>query len=131
MTEKNGIYKCNICGNVVEVIEAYQGELVCCGKPMDLLEEKTQAEEGKEKHVPVVETSGSKVKVKVGSIDHPMEKEHYIELIQILGDGEVIASARLKPGEKPEAEFSLDDIPEGTKITARELCNIHGLWISN
>lgn len=127
MAKQDAIYKCEICGNVASVIEAHQGQLVCCGKEMKLLEEKTVKQEGKEKHVPVVEINGNKVKIEVGSIPHPMEKNHYIELIEILADDRVIASARLNPGEKPEAEFCLEST-EG--IIARELCNIHGLWKS-
>ena len=126
MAKQDGIYKCNICGNIVSVIEAHQGELVCCGQPMELLEEKTQ-EEGKEKHVPVVEIEGNNVKVKVGDVPHPMEPEHHIVLIQLVKDGKIIAGKRLKPGQKPEAEFCLENT-DG--ITARELCNVHGLWTS-
>jgi len=127
MAKKNGIYKCEVCGNVVSVIQASGGELVCCGKPMVLQVEKFTETEGKEKHIPVLEISGNDVKVMVGSVPHPMQDDHYISLIEILGDGEVIASARIYPGEKPEAEFCLDST-EG--ITARAYCNIHGLWRS-
>lgn len=127
MTEKNGIYKCEICGNVVSVIEAHGGELVCCGKAMVLFEEKAIEQEGNEKHVPIVEVDGDKVKVKVGSVPHPMEEGHFIELIQILKDGEIVAEKRLKPSDAPEAEFCLENT-EG--ITAREVCNLHGLWKS-
>ncbi|MBW2981552.1 desulfoferrodoxin [Candidatus Woesearchaeota archaeon] len=127
MAEQNGIYKCEICGNVVSVIEANKGELVCCGQPMKLLEEKTAKQEGKEKHVPVVEIYEDKVAVKIGSVPHPMEENHFIELIQILKDEKVIAEKRLFPGDEPKAEFCLKDA-EGIK--ARELCNVHGLWIN-
>jgi superoxide reductase len=129
MAEQNAIYKCELCGNVVSVLDAGSGELICCGQPMKLMEPKTGTEEGKEKHVPVVEVNGDKVKVKVGSIPHPMEENHYIELIQVLGDGDVLAGYRPSPGEKPEAEWELKGA-ENTKITARALCNVHGLWIS-
>ena len=125
MAELNGIYKCNICGNVVSVLEAGQGDLVCCGQPMELLEEKTTAQEGKEKHVPVIEIIESGVRVKVGSVPHPMEEKHYIELIQLIKDGNVVIGKRLKPGDRPVVEFCIKDA-EGLK--ARELCNIHGLW---
>ena len=128
MAEQDAIYKCSVCGNVVEVLEAYQGTLVCCGKDMILQEAHAKEQEGNEKHVPVVEISGNNVKVKVGSVPHPMEKEHWIGLIEILGEGQVIASARLNPGEKPEADFCLDQPAEG--ITARCYCNVHGLWKS-
>lgn len=126
MNQKNGIYKCEVCGNIVQLITVGAGELVCCGQPMNLLEEKTE-DEGREKHVPVIENTEKGVKIKVGSVPHPMESEHYIELIEVLGDGQVIASYHPSPGEKPEAEFHLSST-EG--ITARILCNIHGLWKS-
>ncbi|MAG20345.1 desulfoferrodoxin [archaeon] len=124
MARINGIYKCNVCGNVVEVLEAKSPEIVCCNENMKLFEEKTE-EEGTEKHKPILEIDGEKVKVKVGSVEHPMEDEHWIELIEILGDGKIIASSRPYPGEKPEAEFCLSST-EG--ISARALCNVHGLW---
>ncbi len=125
MTKINEIYKCEICGNVVSVIEAGQGQLVCCGQPMKLLEEKTEEQEGKEKHVPVVEINGNNLKVKVGSVAHPMEEKHFIELIQIIKNDDIVAGKRLHVGEKPEAEFCLKNT-EG--ISARALCNVHGLW---
>ena len=124
MARLNGIYKCGICGNIVSVIEAYDGDLVCCGQNMKLLEEKIK-EEGKEKHIPIVGVKDGKIKVKVGSIEHPMEERHWIELIQIMKGDKVLFEKRLYPGEKPEAEFCLENI-DGIK--ARELCNIHGLW---
>ena len=122
MTKERQIFKCNICGNIVEVLHTGAGELVCCGQPMELLKEKTE-ETGQEKHVPVIEKIGEKVKVKVGSIAHPMEENHYIEWIEIIIDGKVCRKL-LKPGDKPEAEFST----KAEKIEAREYCNIHGLW---
>ena len=125
MTKIGEIYKCEICGNVVSVIEAGGGELVCCGQPMTLLEEKTAKHEGKEKHVPVIEAFDGGVKIKIGSVPHPMEEKHYIELIQLVKDGDIVIGKRLKPGHKPEAEFCLTDV-KGLK--ARALCNIHGLW---
>ncbi|RMF55109.1 desulfoferrodoxin, partial [Candidatus Woesearchaeota archaeon] len=118
-------YKCEICGNVVSVLEAHGGELVCCGKPMKLIEEKTSQQEGKEKHVPVVTVDGSKVTVKVGSVDHPMEENHFIEMIQLLKEGKVIFCRKLKPGDKPVAEFYVEN---ADGIKARAYCNIHGLW---
>jgi superoxide reductase len=122
MTELNQIYKCNVCGNIVEVLHAGVGQLVCCGQPMELLAEKT-VDVGLEKHVPVIEKIGNKVKVKVGSVPHPMEQKHYIEWIEIIADGKTCRKF-LKPGEKPEAEFEIT----AQKIGAREYCNIHGLW---
>ena len=128
MAEKNGIYKCSVCGNVVSVIEAHDGELVCCGKPMDLLEEKTKAEEGKEKHVPVIEAIEGGVRVKVGDVPHPMEAEHYIELIQVFVDDKLVVEKRIYPGDEPAAGFCCLAKTEGVK--ARALCNVHGLWRS-
>lgn len=116
------IYKCNVCGNIVEVLFAGSGTLVCDGQPMILLVEKTE-DEGKEKHVPVVEKEGNKIKIKIGSIPHPMEKEHYIQWIEIITDGRVYRKF-LKPDDKPEAEFEVST----NEIVAREHCNIHGLW---
>ncbi|MDH5754874.1 MAG: desulfoferrodoxin [Candidatus Bathyarchaeota archaeon] len=125
MTEQKQIYRCNICGNIVEVLHAGVGQLVCCGQPMELLTEKTE-DVGLEKHVPIIEKVGNKVKVKVGSVPHPMEQKHYIEWIEIIADGRVYRKF-LKPRDKPEAEFEIT----ADKIEAREYCNIHGLWKSS
>jgi len=123
MTEKLQIYKCEVCGNIVEVLHEGAGELVCCGQPMILREENT-VDAAKEKHVPVVEKTAGGVKVKVGSVAHPMEEKHYIEWIEIISDGKVYRQF-LKPGDTPEATF---DIEAGDDVTAREYCNLHGLW---
>jgi len=122
MTQKLQIYKCEICGNIVEVLHEGVGQLVCCGQPMKLFEEKS-AEEGKEKHLPVAEKTAKGLKVKVGSIPHPMEEKHHIEWIQVVTkDG---ADRRfLQPGLSPEAEF----VGEEGVVSVREYCNIHGLW---
>jgi superoxide reductase len=125
MAENKKIYKCNICGNIVHVMHAGVGELVCCGEPMELLEEKTE-DEGQEKHVPVIEKTENGVKVKVGSVPHPMEDAHYIEWISIIADGKVCTKF-LKPGDAPEAEFCIS----AEKIEAKEYCNVHGLWKSS
>ena len=122
MTEIMNVYKCDICGNIVEVLHGGAGQLVCCGQPMKLLAEKTQ-DAGLEKHVPVIEKVGHKVKVKVGSVPHPMEKNHYIEWIEITVDGKTFREF-LRPGSKPEADF---EIAIG-KMKAREYCSVHGLW---
>lgn len=110
---------------MVEVVHVGGGELVCCKKPMQLLEAKTE-DEGREKHVPVIEKTDSGVKVKVGSVPHPMEDSHYIEWIELLADGRSYKRF-LKPGEAPEAEFEIS----AEKVTAREYCNVHGLWKSS
>ena len=122
MTEKLQIYKCEICGNIVEVLHGGDGELVCCGQPMKNLAAKT-ADVGKEKHVPVIEKIAGGIKVKVGSVPHPMEEKHYIEWIEVIADGKAYRQF-LKPGEAPEAIFKI----EAKTITAREYCNVHGLW---
>lgn len=127
MAEKNKIYKCNICGNIVSVINAGEGELVCCGQPMEMLIPKGLEQEGKEKHVPIVSTEGDKVKIQVGSEPHPMTEEHHIQLIQVLRDGCVVEGKRLYPRDKPEVEFTLAD---NLNIKVRALCNIHGLWMN-
>ncbi|MCD6170140.1 MAG: desulfoferrodoxin [Candidatus Latescibacteria bacterium] len=124
MTGQKQIYKCNICRNIVEVLHAGAGQLVCCGQPMELLAEKTE-DKAMEKHVPVIEKTETGVGVKVGSIPHPMEKNHYIEWIEVIADGRVYRRF-LKPGDKPQAEFEI----RAENITAREYCNIHGLWKS-
>jgi len=122
MTEKLQIYKCEVCGNIVEVLHEGAGELVCCGQPMILCEENT-VDAAKEKHVPVVEKTTGGVKVKVGSVAHPMEEKHYIEWIEIISDGKAYRQF-LKPGDAPEATFDI----EAGDVTAREYCNLHGLW---
>jgi superoxide reductase len=124
MTNRMQVYKCEICGNIVEVLHPGGGELVCCGKPMTLLEEKT-ADSATEKHVPVVEKAESSTTVKVGSVPHPMEEKHYIEWIEIVTDS-VVKRKYLKPGEAPEAMFDC----KGDVSFAREYCNVHGLWKS-
>lgn len=120
----NAVYKCNVCGNIVEVVHVGGGELVCCGQPMELLDEKTQ-DQGMEKHVPVMEKTENGLKVKVGSVKHPMEEKHFIEWIEIVADG-TSCKKFLKPGQKPGAEFCI----AGKNSTARAYCNVHGLWKS-
>ena len=122
MAEKLQIYKCEACGNIVEVLHGGGGELVCCGEPMKLLVENT-VDAAKEKHVPVIEKVDGGVKVKVGSVAHPMEESHYIEWVEIIADGEAYRQF-LNPGEAPEATFCI----KADQITAREYCNLHGLW---
>ena len=122
MAEKLQIYKCAVCGNIVEVVHGGVGELVCCGQPMELLDEKT-ADAATEKHVPVIEKIDGGYKVKVGSVPHPMQDEHYIEWIELLADGKAYRQF-LEPGMAPEAVFNV----EAESISAREYCNVHGLW---
>jgi superoxide reductase len=123
MTEKLQIYKCEICGNIVEMLHAGEGELVCCGAPMKLFQENT-VDAAKEKHIPVIEKIEGGFRVKVGSVAHPMEDKHYIEWIEVITEDGKVYRQFLHPGEKPEAVFKID----ASKITAREYCNLHGLW---
>ena len=124
MTEKLQIYKCEICGNIVEVLHPGKGQLVCCGQPMKLFEAKT-ADSSTEKHVPVVTKEGDGYRVVVGSTLHPMEEKHYIEWIELIVDG-VAYRQFLNPGDKPEAFFKV----QGDNVKVREYCNVHGLWES-
>ncbi|MBU0684126.1 MAG: desulfoferrodoxin [Candidatus Omnitrophota bacterium] len=123
MTRLRELYRCEICGNVVEITHEGAPSLVCCGEPMKKLVAKTQ-DEGKEKHVPVVEGIDAGTKVTVGSIAHPMEEKHYIKFIEVLSAGRVIR-VELKPGQSPSAEVCLlkSEIQE-----VREFCTVHGLW---
>ena len=123
MTELNEIYKCEICGNIVQMIHGGPGELVCCGQPMVLLDEQT-AEMKLEKHVPVIERDGDLVKVYVGSTQHPMEENHHIEWVEILTPGGGCRKF-LNAGDAPEADFGAD---MAAVKSAREYCNVHGLW---
>lgn len=127
MTELNQIYRCNVCGNMVEVINTGAGELVCCGQPMELLVER-QTDVGPEKHIPIVEKTDQGIKVKVGEVPHPMEENHYIQWIEVLSGGKIYRQF-LKPGDEPEAEFELES-NEIADLRAREYCNVHGLWHS-
>jgi len=122
MAKQLEVYKCELCGNIVEVLHGGGGELVCCGEPMKLYEEKT-ADAATEKHVPVIEKVEGGIKVTVGSVPHPMTDEHCIEWIELLADGKAYRQF-LKPGDAPEALFPV--VAEG--VSARELCNVHGLW---
>lgn len=118
------VYKCGVCGNIVEIFICGGGPLACCGTPMQLLAENS-VEASQEKHLPVIERNGDEVTVKVGSVQHPMEENHYIQWIEII-DGNKISRKMLKPGEAPEATFCV----KTDKIVAREYCNLHGQWKS-
>lgn len=124
MAERFAIYKCNICGNVVKVNLAGKGNLVCCGQPMELQKPHTE-EQGYEKHLPVVEQEGETLKVKVGSVPHPMEPSHYIVWVEVELDGYCLQKF-FNPGENPEAEFCVRG--SGKVKAVREYCNLHGLW---
>ncbi len=122
MAAKMEVYKCSLCGNMVEMVHGGDGELVCCGEPMKKLTENT-TDAAKEKHVPVIEQIDGGYKVSVGSVLHPMEDEHYIEWIELIADGKAYRQF-LNPGDQPVAEFCV----KADSICAREFCNKHGLW---
>ncbi len=117
------IYKCAVCGNVVELLHSGGGELVCCQQPMTELILKQQ-DEGNEKHLPVIEETEHGYRVKVGSVAHPMEQEHYIAWIELEVDG-VAMRKFLAPNQEPVAEFV---VAKGEKVAAREYCTLHGVW---
>jgi superoxide reductase len=122
MTQRAQVYKCELCGNIVEVLHGAEADLVCCGQNMTLQTENT-VDAAKEKHVPVIEKTDAGYKVKVGSVPHPMEEKHYIEWIELMADGKV-CRRYLSPGDAPEAEFCCI----AKTVAAREYCNLHGLW---
>lgn len=122
MTLVREIYKCEVCGNIVEVVHQAGGILVCCGKPMTKIVENT-VDAAKEKHVPVIEKVQGGVCVKVGEVEHPMIETHYIEWIEVHTENKIYRKY-LKPGEKPQAIFKVDE----EIICAKEYCNVHGLW---
>ncbi len=120
--KRHQIYKCELCGNIIEVLHAGKPALVCCGEPMKLYDENT-TDAAVEKHVPVVEKSDGKIVVSVGSTLHPMQDKHWIEWIQVLAEGKTWTKF-LNPGDEPKAEFALDV----DTFTVRAYCNVHGLW---
>jgi len=124
MAKKLGVYKCEICGNIVEVLHEGKGELVCCGQSMKLQEENT-VEAAYEKHIPVIEKVDGGIKVKVGEVPHPMMEKHFIEWVEVIA-GDKAYRQFLKPDEAPEATFAIED----ENVYAREYCNLHGLWKS-
>lgn len=125
MTHLREIYRCSICNNVVEVLHEGAPDLTCCGQLMDKLEAKTE-DQGQEKHVPVVEETDSGIIVKVGSVEHPMEENHYIKFIEVLTKDKVV-KAELNAGDKPEAVFC---VKKTDVVEIREFCTTHMLWRS-
>ena len=122
MTQQKQVYRCTLCGNIVEVMHPAGGTLSCCGQPMELLTENTR-DAALEKHVPVIEKIEGGYKVKVGSVEHPMMPEHYIEWIELIADG-ISYKQFLKPNQEPRATF----VTKASNVTVREYCNLHGLW---
>jgi len=127
MTEDIQVYRCNICGNIVEILHSGVGKLVCCNNEMQLLKEKREGT-GAEKHVPVIEEIEGGIKVKIGALPHPSKENHCIEWIEVVAADRIYRKV-LKPGDKPEAEFKIDteDLKE---VNAREYCSVHSLWTS-
>ncbi|MBW2967645.1 desulfoferrodoxin [Candidatus Woesearchaeota archaeon] len=123
--ELNQVYKCSVCGNVVETVHVGGGELVCCNKPMELLEANS-TDAAQEKHVPVVEEEDDKIKVSVGTVPHPMTEEHFIEWIELISEGKAFRKY-LKPGDEPVVHFC----KSSSEATVRAYCNLHGLWKSS
>lgn len=123
-TSKLQVFKCELCGNMVESIHAGPGELVCCGQAMKLFEENS-VDAAVEKHVPVVEKIEGGYKVKVGDVAHPMGEDHYIEWIELIAGGKAYREF-LEPGAVPEATFLVN----ANEVTVRAYCNLHGLWKS-
>jgi len=133
MTKLNEVYKCEVCGNITEVLHTGVGELVCCGQPMKLMVAKTE-DEGQEKHLPVIKELPADVcrgkdgvMISVGEVEHPMEEAHYIEWIEIIAEDGKRGKRFLEPGDKPQAEF----YTRKKIIGARAYCNVHGLWEVN
>ena len=122
MSKRNEVYKCNLCGNIVEVVVEGGNTPTCCGETMQLLKENT-TDGAKEKHVPVIEKIDGGYRVSVGSVEHPMTAEHYIQWIELITEDGVLRKY-LKPEDKPVAEFKTD----AENVYAREYCNLHGLW---
>ncbi|MFA6252012.1 MAG: desulfoferrodoxin [Candidatus Paceibacterota bacterium] len=126
MNQIKQICKCNVCGNIVEILHAGAGQLVCCGQPMEKMAEK-EFDEGTEKHLPVIERSGNSIRATIGKIIHPMEEEHFIEWIEVTV-GSISYRKFLRPGQLPEIKIETLDIGE---VIVRTYCNVHGLWASN
>lgn len=123
MAEVKEIYKCELCGNIVEVVHGGAGELVCCNQPMNHFVEKSE-DQGQEKHLPVLKKVDGGVRVEVGEVPHPMMEEHYIEWIEVITENRV-ERCNLEPGQTPEAFFSVEE----DVIEVRSYCNLHGLWM--
>ena len=129
MTERMAIYKCNVCGNIVEIINPGAGCLVCCGVPMEKMSEKSNDEVAQEKHLPVISYEGDYKTIRVGSIPHPMEEKHYIMFIEaISNDGRYLTRKYLTPNDEPIMDVKINSNED---FNAREYCNIHGLWVSD
>jgi len=123
MAARFEVYKCDSCGNMVEMVHEGKGQMICCGKPMRLMKENI-VDASTEKHVPVMEKLSGGILVKVGTVPHPMEKDHYIEWIEVVKDGKTLSRQYLNPGDVPEAKFASNT----NGLVVREFCNLHGIW---
>mgnify|MGYP001205284159 CR=1 FL=1 len=126
MAKLRELFKCNVCGHIVLIVNEGAGTLVCCGQNMEHLAEKTE-DQGNEKHVPIIEKADAGIIVKVGSVPHPMEEKHFINFIEVITTCGKSSIAHLKPGDKPEVKFC---VPYDKVAFVREYCNLHGLWKS-
>lgn len=125
MTKKLEMYKCEVCGNLIEVVLAGDGDLVCCNQPMILLKPNT-VDAAKEKHVPFFEKKGEELDIRIGSEPHPMTNEHYIQFIEAISkDERYVKRKYLYPNEEPVLTLKCYDVGS---IIAKENCNLHGLW---
>jgi superoxide reductase len=116
------IYRCEKCGKIVVALKDTESPTICCGEPMKLLKANS-TEAATEKHVPVVTREGNKVTVTVGSVEHPMTPEHYIQFIILVTEKD-FRVAYLNPGDRPSVDFYEDE----KVIAVYEYCNLHGLW---
>ncbi len=122
MSTRNDIYKCSVCGQMVEVINGTKPLMICCKQEMEKLTENT-TDAAVEKHIPVIEKIEGGYRVFVGEVEHPMVEEHWIEWIELIA-GDKVYKQYFNSGQKPEAFFKIDE----EEITARAYCNLHGLW---
>jgi superoxide reductase len=133
-TKRRQMFRCQICGNILESVFAAGGDLVCCGEPMQLIKPHTEeGEEVAEKHLPVLEVSedGKRVRVKIGEVEHPMVEDHYIQWVELFAGDQFLGRRWLAPGEKPYAEFHLSESEKGEKLQGRCYCNVHGAWLAS
>ena len=126
MLEKKAVYKCELCGNIVESLWDGKPSIVCCNKNMVKLEANT-VDAATEKHVPVIVREGNKVTVNVGEVDHPMTSEHYIVFVEVVAENKVYRQDFTVEDQKAQATFIIEE----TDVTARAYCNLHGFWSSN
>jgi len=122
--EKLDVYKCGVCGNIIEVLHVGGGPLACCGQPMSQLKENTQ-DAATEKHVPVVNETKTGVEVVIGEVEHPMGGDHFIEWIEVITTNNGVLRQFLSPNAPPKAEFNIN---KSQIKKTREFCNLHGLW---